>query len=125
MRKLEGLDRIREQVRERDDFTCQNCGRVWQSGQRRFDVHHLDITMESIRNYAYDKENIYLLITLCHKCHLNMPHNRAKIRKTNLSTYKAIYQMWLDGVSITDIGDWFWLTKQRVWQIIETYPDDY
>ena len=37
---LSGRDRTREKVRIRDNYTCQGCGKKWQKGQRRLDVHH-------------------------------------------------------------------------------------
>ncbi len=76
-----GLDFIREKVRIRDNYTCQKCKKVWVSGQRRFDVHHLETEMESIKSYSYDKANQGKLITYCHKCHLSLPHNRKKMSK--------------------------------------------
>lgn len=78
-KSLEGIDVIRERVRIRDNHTCQKCGKVWVIGQRRFDVHHLDIEMESKKNYNYDKNNQHMLITYCHKCHLNLHSVREKI----------------------------------------------
>ncbi len=71
---FEGLDYIREQVRIRDKRACQFCKRQWKDGDRRFDVHHIDLRMESKRNYAYDAANQDKLITLCHRCHLNLHH---------------------------------------------------
>ncbi len=80
---LGGLDRIREEVRIRDDHICQECGKVWIEGRRRFDVHHLDPNMEGRSKergqYKLDKENMDKMITLCHKCHLGLPHLRAKM----------------------------------------------
>jgi len=35
-------DATREVVRIRDNRTCKLCGRQWQFGERRFDVHHLN-----------------------------------------------------------------------------------
>ncbi len=40
--KYGSRDRIRKLVRIRDNYTCQICGKVWQKGQRRLDIHHLD-----------------------------------------------------------------------------------
>lgn len=66
-----GLSFIRELVRIRDSRTCQDCGKVWEQGKRRFDVHHLDPKMESIRDIKYDRANMDKMITLCHKCHMS------------------------------------------------------
>ena len=50
---------LKEQIRQRDNFTCQLCGLI-QSG-RKHPVHHID----------YNKKNSIPnnLITLCKKCH--------------------------------------------------------
>lgn len=90
MKKLEGRDLIREKVRERDNHTCQICGKIWVTGQRRFDVHHLDVEFEGLDRmykgtkrpkgqYAIDKANMGRMVTYCHKCHLNLPHLRKKM----------------------------------------------
>lgn len=71
-RPLEGLDFIREKVRVRDQHQCQKCGKKWVKGKRRFDIHHLEDRMESVRDYQYDKNNMDKMITYCHKCHLNL-----------------------------------------------------
>lgn len=76
---LEGLDYIRECVRIRDKHTCQECGKVWKKGQRRFDVHHLDGQCGK-KSQSYDrKANMDGLTTLCHKCHLNLDEVRHKM----------------------------------------------
>ena len=65
-----GIDMLREVIRERDNWICQICGDRWQEKERRFDVHHFDEKMESVRNYHYDKHNTDKMVTLCHHCHL-------------------------------------------------------
>jgi len=76
-----GRDRIREQVRKRDNYTCQICKKIWVVGERRFDVHHLDEEMygknRSKLITRYDKNNKDRLITYCHKCHLTFHWNKA------------------------------------------------
>ena len=54
---------LRRSIRERDDYTCQVCGKP-----ESFDVHHID----------YDKENCgpANLITLCRSCHIRTNHRR-------------------------------------------------
>lgn len=93
---LEGRDFIREKIRKRDNYTCQNCGRVWLEGERRFDVHHMDEEFEGLDRtykgvkrpkgqYKIDKENQDRMITYCHKCHLNLDSVKKKMyvaRKT-------------------------------------------
>lgn len=74
-----GIDFIREIVRTRDNHRCQKCFKKWIQGTRKFDVHHLDIKMESTRNINYDRKNIDKMITYCHKCHLNIHTVRNKM----------------------------------------------
>lgn len=69
---LQGGDKLREQVRIRDNHICQLCGKKWIKNNRRFDVHHLEKEMENTKNYNYDKYNQDKMITLCHKCHINL-----------------------------------------------------
>lgn len=82
---LSGIDFLREKVRIRDNRTCQICFLVWKAGMRRFDVHHMDETMEGTSHtkgsYTLDKQNLEKLITLCHKCHLRLDHLRPKFEK--------------------------------------------
>jgi len=74
-----GRDLVREKIRIRDNHTCQICNKKWESGQRRFDVHHKDCDKEKTRQYDnYEKEKNNM-ITLCHKCHLNLPQHRKKM----------------------------------------------
>ena len=82
--KLSGRDYVREIIRERDNYTCQKCGRKWEKGlikiPRRFDVHHKDCDKEKTLQYddlEKEKDN---LITLCHKCHLNLPEHKNKMK---------------------------------------------
>ncbi len=79
--KFEGSDYTREMVRRRDKHTCQKCGKKWKKGKRRFDVHHLNGNCGKL-SQSYDRvKSIHLLITLCHKCHLNLPEVRKKMSK--------------------------------------------
>lgn len=80
MKLLSGSrDFARERARRRDNYTCQNCRKIWIEGTRRFDVHHLDDDMEGSRSPKWDRENLDRLITLCHKCHLNLDAVRKKM----------------------------------------------
>jgi len=85
---LEGRDVIRELVRLRDKRTCQNpeCGLVWKSGMRRLDVHHIHDEDGSLTK-GYDSMEYALtpgnMITLCHRCHMNLPSEIAKMVKAN------------------------------------------
>lgn len=53
--------KLKEQIRNRDNFTCQICGKSQLDFQRRLSIHHID----------YNKENCkeYNLISLCVHCH--------------------------------------------------------
>lgn len=64
----EWTDRLKEAVRERDNHTCAISGDIWQVGQDRFHVHHID----------YDKmnNNPDNLITLNHNSHARTNTNR-------------------------------------------------
>ena len=50
-------------VRERDQNTCRDCGRVAQPGDRRFDVHHVVARRDGGTN---DLPNLVLLCVSCH-----------------------------------------------------------
>ena len=69
---LEFNDELREIIRNRDNYTCQNCGMIEEEHlivyDRVLSVHHID----------YDKENLHSnnLITLCLKCHTKTNYNR-------------------------------------------------
>ena len=84
LNKFQGRDRVREAVRVRDNYTCQICFKKWRKGQRRFDVHHLDEIYEGKSNdkgiYQIDKNEIDRMITLCHKCHLNLESVKKKMK---------------------------------------------
>lgn len=63
----------REKIRERDNHICQICGKIWQKGQRRFDVHKID--GDDNRKYEQGKD-LSDWTTLCHKCHKNLPEHK-------------------------------------------------
>ncbi len=69
---------LRRRIRERDAFTCQECGEI-EDGQRH-DVHHID----------YDKYNLNPdnLITLCRSCHART--NSHKRRAYFIHRYRAM-----------------------------------
>ena len=53
---------LKEQVRKRDNYVCQECGHTQKRLGYRLDVHHID----------YNKKNNILnnLISLCRSCHI-------------------------------------------------------
>ena len=62
-------EELKEQIRIRDKHTCQECGRVWDGTEKKFDPHHID----------YDKNNhvSWNRINLCRSCHSITGHNRS------------------------------------------------
>jgi 5-methylcytosine-specific restriction endonuclease McrA len=74
-------DRKREMIRIRDNNTCQICGLVWKSSQRRFDVHHIDCDNRKTRKADNLKSEWNNMITLCHKCHLSLPEHKETMQK--------------------------------------------
>lgn len=77
-----GRDMVREMARNRDKHTCQDCGKKWREGIRRFDVHHLN-GLCGKRSRKYDKvASIKALVTLCHKCHFNRPEHTVRFTKS-------------------------------------------
>jgi|TARA_R100001530_G_scaffold2201_1_gene3662 transcriptional regulator with XRE-family HTH domain len=79
------LNKIREIVRMRDNFLCQLCGFDWKlKKQRRLDVHHLDEDRDGHGHKGackWDSEHTDRMITVCHKCHLNLDISIKKMRK--------------------------------------------
>lgn len=79
--KFSGRDLVREQVRIRDNHTCQDCKKIWVNGKRRFDVHHLN-GLCGKKSKGYDNtKSMDGLITVCHKCHYNRPEHRCKTKE--------------------------------------------
>ena len=88
---LTGRDKIRERVRERDNFTCKDCGlrrtreESKNMNKKSLDVHHLK-GLCGKKSKKYDKEkDMKNLITLCHKCHFNRPEHRTKTLEFGIS----------------------------------------
>lgn len=124
MRHLTGLDFIREKVRKRDNWTCQSCGKKWVTGTRRFDVHHIETHLESVKDYQYEKRNLDKLITLCHRCHLRLPHNRDKLSPLK-ERNKRIVELVEKKFSYTTIAKTEGISRQRVTEIYlreKSYP---
>lgn len=59
---------FKEQIRYRDRYKCQFCGKPETECYRKLDVHHID----------YDKKNLSIenLISLCSSCHMKTNGNR-------------------------------------------------
>ena len=60
--------KLRKNIRERDKYTCQECGMTEEELGYKLSVHHID----------YDKQNNSEnnLITLCTSCHMQTNFNR-------------------------------------------------
>ena len=121
VKQLEGRDFLREKVRKRDNFTCQICDKVWDKESRRFDVHHLDKELEGKEGKKYENnKNLDRMITLCHKCHLNLKHIRNKMQKVikmNEQKLKLIKELRNEGITFEEIGKLFNVSRQRIYQI--------
>jgi transcriptional regulator with XRE-family HTH domain len=80
---------IREEVRIRDNRTCKICLKIWTTGEKRFDVHHLEEingkSAGALNSCKYDRANMDKMITLCHKCHMNL-HKTQRINKKVMHT---------------------------------------
>lgn len=84
LKKINGRDFLREQVRLRDRHTCQSCGLVWNKVSRKFDVHHKNPELEGNIGRKYSNNyNLDDMITLCHKCHMNLHQVKDKMTKKN------------------------------------------
>ncbi len=79
-------EKLREQIRERDNRICQKCNKTELENGRKLSVHHIH----------YDKENCYPdLITLCGSCNTKVNINRTyweeyfmeKLKERNLINY--------------------------------------
>lgn len=112
-------DRYRELVRIRDNHTCQICGKKWLEGQRRFDVHHLDEDSSKTRKVDNLEIEASNMVTLCHKCHLNVPGHKEKmsvngVDKKQVLTVSVVKNLLKSGLNQVDIASKLGTTKQAV-----------
>ena len=70
---LEFMNKLRELVRERDGYKCQECGCSQIECTEKLSVHHID--------YNKKNDNTKNLISLCRPCHLKTQTNREYWRK--------------------------------------------
>lgn len=94
-----------ELVRERDKYTCQNCGKKGDKNKYRnaFDVHHIDWEMDGhVTTEKWNMEHLDRLVTLCRKCHAltKARKNVSCVRKNG--KWKTIYIT----VKILDLINW-------------------
>lgn len=59
---------LRTEIRLRDDFRCQYCGRV--GNKKSFNVHHVDEDLSNNKGFN--------LILLCESCHKRTHYDREK-----------------------------------------------
>jgi len=64
----EWKDDLKESIRKRDNYTCQECGTHQDELNRKLHIHHID----------YNKDNLSEnnLISLCNSCHNKTNFNR-------------------------------------------------
>ena len=60
--------KLREQIRQRDNFTCQECGTKQKEIGYKLDIHHIDFN--KFNNKYYN------LISLCKSCHCKTNYHR-------------------------------------------------
>lgn len=60
--------KLREEIRKRDNYTCQECGYNQKYLAKKMSIHHIDYNKRN-----NDKSN---LISLCQTCHLQTNFNR-------------------------------------------------
>jgi len=77
---LTNWDRIREDILERDNHTCQKCGAT-----SKLEVHHI-IPFRICQSHEY-----HLLITLCKRCHLEEEKRFIRIEKYFLQKRYALH----------------------------------
>ena len=63
---IEFNNKLKEQIRKRDNFTCQECGKS--QLKRKLSIHHID--------YNKNNNSEINLISLCNKCHMKTNENR-------------------------------------------------
>jgi len=72
---IEFTEELKEQIRKRDNYTCQICKLTQNKQEKRFkkslEVHHKDCNKKN--------QNINNLIALCTSCHLKL-HNQKRFR---------------------------------------------
>jgi len=76
----------KREIRRRDKYICQHCGKRQSSRRRSFEVHHIKPFREF--GYVYGENEHYLqandpvnLITLCRPCHMLAEHGKIAIQR--------------------------------------------
>lgn len=71
--------KIKQWVFERDDNKCLVCGRIRESKNDEFDVHHRSYELEVLEGKRDD-----LLVTLCRRCHKIIEYYPNKRKKSDI-----------------------------------------
>lgn len=129
-RRITGRDLVREKVRQRDDYTCQDCGSIRtpksciKFNKKNFDVHHIN-GLCGKRTKGYDRlSEMSGLITLCHKCHYNRHDKSDSLKKMatkNITRDKKIVSLISGGLKQKDVAVKYDMSHQRVSQIFQKY----
>jgi len=61
-------DKLKKQIRKRDNHTCQECGKHQKEFKSKLPIHHIDFNKKN--------NNPFNLISLCKKCHPKTNSNR-------------------------------------------------
>jgi hypothetical protein len=77
--------RKKDIIRKRDNNTCRKCGKIWIEGKRHFGVRHIYNYDELYNNFEKEKNNI---ITLCHKCIMNLPEISSILSNGQIKRHK-------------------------------------
>mgnify|MGYP007071621094 CR=1 FL=1 len=144
-KQLQGRELARYRVRERDKFTCQDCGlkrtnefviesnKKFGSGVSKgkiksLDVHHIN-GMCGKKSKGYDSvKDLTGMITLCHKCHFNRPEHKVQSEdwERNSQTSKnEMLALKFRGKTICEIASLYSISHQRVSQILISLGKEY
>ena len=81
---IEFNNNLKEKIRGRDNFTCQECGKTQEELNRKLGIHHVD--------YNKKNNNPLNLISLCVHCHIKTNSNREHWKRyfQNIMTIREI-----------------------------------
>ena len=65
---IEFNNKLKQQIRLRDNYICQECGKPQKELKRKLHIHHID--------YCKQNNSVFNLISLCLKCHIKTNYNR-------------------------------------------------
>ena len=114
----DGWDKMRLKALDRDNHKCRFCG------EEANEVHHLDET-GSNRPEKMKNHKLGNLITLCHKCHIDIHDTKGTgfgkgKWEAEEERNEEIYSL-LGKITQTQIAKMYGITRQRVHQIIRRY----